>query len=1171
MPVRPSDKNAPEPPPRLQRQADEGVAEGPEESECSAADIASPTSVAEGDVGDVREVETDDDMDGFIDKDMIIEIEQKDDMMKIKPKQDNLDPVECFIENSRIPRALNAPIKPSAEEVCKHCITHIPYRNWCRICVESKGKEDPHPRGANSKSEEDKTGIPIVSLDYNALEKSEVMTIVGKDESTGMPFQHRVEHKGIAYEWVAKRIIKDLEDIGRRDVILKTDGEPAIVALQSKIIEGRVGRTIPRNPPVYNPEANGPCEKAVQDVTGHTRTLKLALEARLKYTIPMDAPVMEWIIEHAAFILGRYEVGHDGMTSYERLTGRKWRRPMVEFGEVVWAKLVTKVRSKGKMKRQKRKMMKRSLPGVWVGQMVRTGEHIVILENGDAMRCRTVRRVPEDERWDVDKIFAIVGTPKLPAPSQRNPHSIDSRQADQGPTAKAPSAPREEQPGREYPAMPKGREREVDIRELRITDNILEKFGGPNTYTPGCHGCDYRQQGRTHRRHSKECRQRIYEEMKTSAEGRALLEVKDERMKRKAELIGASRGGDEVVREEENEPNNEPVPATPRFGNDENEENVQDESVVPQLDSDCELFKRADDEPDVEMDESNSTKRDADEAQTDLPPSSDNEGEPSRSKRQRIQNVTGNTLDKARVSIIDITPKRFSENSPWAPSGVCRLTFQNGTCLNEGQLTTTVGKDLARVEFDKEGSMNLGREVERLTGQLRSLQKTSEVKEIMRQLDKLPKFKMDVPKRKRLPMEPHGNMDVAEIYSPPRITEVAAEMGLEAGWALDLTTVDEHDGKPWDFTFEEKRIRCKKRIDEDKPFMVIASPMCGPFSSLQNWNYAKMDKKEVKDRIEKGLEHIKFCLDICLKQHLAGRLFLFEHPAGASSWWSQMIEQIATLEGIYKTTFDFCTLGMETAKKPGDKTAPAKKRTRVLTNSHAIHTLLREAQCRGDHWHMVLLDGRAGPCQEYPKKFSRLICEGIKRELDTVKWKKELHEIFDISQPFGKLMQLQAKMDELPVPPEEDPFDKLYNDCDFYDDISGAYLDKELAVKARKLEMEFFKKMGVYTKVKREAWMKVITTKWLDVNKGDGENPNVRARLVGRELKMDKRDDLFAATPPLESLKAILAICASKQFRIERSERFVVMSTDVKRAYFHAPATRPIFIEIPTEDRQPGH
>ena len=72
--------------------------------------------------------------------------------------------------------------------------------------------------------------------------------------------------------------------------------------------------------------------------------------------------------------------------------------------------------------------------------------------------------------------------------------------------------------------------------------------------------------------------------------------------------------------------------------------------------------------------------------------------------------------------------------------------------------------------------------------------------------------------------------------------------------------------------------------------------------------------------------------------------------------------------------------------------------------------------------------------------------------------------------------------------------------------------------------------------------MKVISTKWLDVNKGDARCPNLRARLVGREIAKDKRDDLFATIPLLEGLKAILSICASHQVG---GSPYRVMATDV--------------------------
>ena len=66
--------------------------------------------------------------------------------------------------------------------------------------------------------------------------------------------------------------------------------------------------------------------------------------------------------------------------------------------------------------------------------------------------------------------------------------------------------------------------------------------------------------------------------------------------------------------------------------------------------------------------------------------------------------------------------------------------------------------------------------------------------------------------------------------------------------------------------------------------------------------------------------------------------------------------------------------------------------------------------------------------------------------------------------------------------------DELYHDFEFIDDVSGRVLDHELAVKARKLEMDFFQKMRVYDKVPRAAatrdGCRVISTKWVDINKG---------------------------------------------------------------------------------------
>ena len=109
--------------------------------------------------------------------------------------------------------------------------------------------------------------------------------------------------------------------------------------------------------------------------------------------------------------------------------------------------------------------------------------------------------------------------------------------------------------------------------------------------------------------------------------------------------------------------------------------------------------------------------------------------------------------------------------------------------------------------------------------------------------------------------------------------------------------------------------------------------------------------------------------------------------------------------------------------------------------------------------------------------------------------------------------------DGRPEPEEEldevAKYRNLYRDGEFMDDISGAPLEKEAVIAARRLEIAFFRKLGVYTKRRRESWMKVITTKWLDVNKGDTMAPDIRSRPVGREIRRGKpSNDWFAATPP---------------------------------------------------------
>ena len=78
---------------------------------------------------------------------------------------------------------------------------------------------------------------------------------------------------------------------------------------------------------------------------------------------------------------------------------------------------------------------------------------------------------------------------------------------------------------------------------------------------------------------------------------------------------------------------------------------------------------------------------------------------------------------------------------------------------------------------------------------------------------------------------------------------------------------------------------------------------------------------------------------------------------------------------------------------------------------------------------------------------------------------------------------------------------------------------------------------------KRATGRMSITIRWIDIIKGDQDKPNYRSRVAAREMDIHKRDDLFAATPPLEALKVILSMVAFA------NKGEVIMVNDSSRAF----------------------
>ena len=51
---------------------------------------------------------------------------------------------------------------------------------------------------------------------------------------------------------------------------------------------------------------------------------------------------MAWLVRHAAFVFTHFQVGHDGLTPWRRMTGKHWNGTVAEFGEQLMGKFAKK-------------------------------------------------------------------------------------------------------------------------------------------------------------------------------------------------------------------------------------------------------------------------------------------------------------------------------------------------------------------------------------------------------------------------------------------------------------------------------------------------------------------------------------------------------------------------------------------------------------------------------------------------------------------------------------------------------------------------------------------------------------------------------------------------------------------------------------------------------------
>ena len=838
---------------------------------------------------------------------------------------------EVEAPEERIAKMRRNPQEPTKEEVERHRLTHVPYRSWCPECVRARAKATPHLIQKNP----DEKNIPTFHIDYwfmrdkAGAELVPVATI--RDDKSKTIKAHVVPGKG-NIEGVADVIIQDIAKMGyQSDVILKCDQEAALIDLVETIARRRTcGTTQVETGKTRDSQSNGVVERAIQSVEGMVRTMKLALEKKIKTFIPATHALMTWIVEHAAETINRYQVGVDGRTAYERLKGKKYNGEVFEFGQMVFHRFPGVVKGGS--------MEPRWDHGIWLGKSPKSDEHLICMENGSLVKARSIIAKTPSESWSAEAVMKV----------KKNPTGVNfaPREPDQGRSIDEDIDAARRTFENHGPVVDEPEEMDKPPMDFYIRPEHLRAHGF-SSKCPKCRAMRVGDNRLSRRGHTNECRSRIrkclLEDEKMSKDVKEADQRKDEYLARRVEESDKQSEQNKKVRI--------------AVEGDQEQERLSPNTGGASSSSDGNA-----------MDTNENKKRSRDE--------NDEEENARPTQFQTVEEQDEEELEDAAPF-----PGRSYFAMPGGrPVPVCppraEAEKMNGMqlggfikaheCESYRRVRPPSSSDRACEEEDIDNvALDYCKKVQKLEEEFRDLRMHNRRGGIHLNTIR----KMEAKSRA-------GRYAVAEVFSPPRICARAAERGIAAGWSLDWRVQDPRTGRKWDLSREEERQKVLKMLKRDQPELVVCSPPCTLFSLLQQLVGDPAARKPEKWR--EACEMVNFCVEICKVQMRAGRKFLFEHPQGASSWEKTDLKELRSQTGVVEANAHMCAFGMESQDSEGR--GLVKKPTRFLTNSMAIRDKL-DQKCSKTHRHVQLLSGRAAAAAIYPQKLCDAVLDGLEIEV----------------------------------------------------------------------------------------------------------------------------------------------------------------------------------------------
>ena len=291
------------------------------------------------------------------------------------------------------PQYQDAPAQPTLRERKLHEVTHLPFKKWCSVCVQSKSR--PNHQRSTLPDELAQRSFPTIQCDFYTV-SGNLNVLIMVDAWTKFiavePSRNKLQSV------VGGAVARFLGELGCYDQVeLAFDNEPVLAAGMRSAQTIRAAQGLPtvlQPGQLYGKGRTSLAERSIQTVRAQGKCLMTHLEDKMRVKFPSEHPLRAWAVIHGAWLLNRYHVASStGTTAFMSLCGRPYKGRICAFGEEVFALDPLQAKYSTQWRR-----------GIWLTKDGMDMDVVAVSEN-EVIRSRAIRKVAE--HWNAELALSL--------------------------------------------------------------------------------------------------------------------------------------------------------------------------------------------------------------------------------------------------------------------------------------------------------------------------------------------------------------------------------------------------------------------------------------------------------------------------------------------------------------------------------------------------------------------------------------------------------------------------------------------------------------------------------------------------------------------------------------------------------------------------------------------